>query len=67
MSEDFKASDKDQNRVPNEGLAPRRGKSLTVFVILAVAIVSVMLFVSNRSSDVKNDPKETAPTTQPRL
>jgi len=65
MTDNQRPSNGDQNRVPSEGRRPSRGKSLAVFVILAVAVVGVMLFVSNRSSDVKNDPKETAPTARP--
>lgn len=65
MSDDLRPSHRDQNRVPSEGRRPSRGKSLAVFIILVVAAVSVMLFVSNRSSDVKNDPKETAPSVRP--
>lgn len=65
MSDNLRPSDGDQNRVPSDGAPPSRGKSLAVFVILAVAVVGVMLFVSNRSSGVKNDPQETAPSARP--
>jgi hypothetical protein len=64
MSDDFKPSNSDQNHVPNEGRRPSRGKSLTVFAIMAVVVVSIMIFVSNRSNGVKNDPRETAPTSK---
>lgn len=64
-SDDFQKRDRDQDRVPNEGRRPSRGRSLIIFVILAVAIVGVSLFVSHRSSDTKNDPQQTAPTSRP--